>query len=277
MSRKIPSIKRAFDVLELFLKGTRELSVPEIVAQLNFPRTTTYEIVNTLLACGYLTTVEGQSNRVSLGFKLFELGNVYAANVDLISEGRRVAKGLAAKCDETIQIAVRDRTEVLFIAKADCSKLVRLVSTVGSRLPAHCTGVGKMLLSSLSDEEIVGLYEDRNQLPYMTANSITSVSKLLHELEGIRRRGLAYDDCESNIDVRCVAAPVYDGKGEMVAAMSFSVPITRMSLGKQDELAGYIRKGAEELSRSLGYDKYAGRFSPVSDIPNDLVAEIKDC
>ena len=261
MPRKIPSIKRAFNVLELFLKGTRELSVPEIVAQLNFPRTTAYEIVNTLLACGYLTTVEGQPNRVSLGFKLFELGSVYASHVDLISEGRRVAKGLAAKCDETLQIAVRDRTEVLFIAKADCSRLVRLVSTVGSRLPAHCTGVGKMLLSHLSDEEIIDLYEGRDQLPHMTANSITSVSKLLQELEMIRRRGLAYDDCESNIDVRCVAAPVYDGRGEMVAAMSFSVPITRMSLGKQDELAGIIRKGAEELSRSLGYEHNSRRLS----------------
>ena len=255
MPRKIPSIKRAFDVLELFLKGTRELSVPEIVAKLNFPRTTTYEIVNTLLASGYLDAVEGQPNRVTLGVKLFELGSVYASHVDLISEGRRVAKGLAAECDETLQLAVRDRTEVLFIAKADCSRLVRLVSTVGSRLPAHCTGVGKMLLSHLSDQEIIGLYEGRDQLPHMTANSITSVLKLLQELEMIRRRGLAYDDCESNIDVRCVAAPVYAGRGEMVAAMSFSVPVTRMSLGKQDELAGLIRKGAEELSRSLGYDK----------------------
>ena len=143
MPRETPSIKRAFDVLELFLKGTRELSVPQIVAQLNFPRTTTYEIVNTLLACGYLTTAEGQPNRVSLGFKLFELGSVYAANFDLISEGHQVAMDLVAKCDETVQMAVRDRKEAVFIAKADCSKLVRLVSTPGSRLPAHCTAVGK--------------------------------------------------------------------------------------------------------------------------------------
>jgi DNA-binding IclR family transcriptional regulator len=112
-----------------------------------------------------------------------------------------------------------------------------------------------MLLSHLSDKEIIGLYEGRDQLPHMTANSITSISKLLQELEIVRRRGLAYDDCESNIDVRCVAAPVYDGRAEMVAAMSFSVPVTRMSLGKLDELAGTIRKGAEELSKSLGYGK----------------------
>jgi IclR family KDG regulon transcriptional repressor len=251
--RKIPSIQRAFDVLELFLQGTHALSVPEIVARLNFPRTTVYEIVNTLLACGYLTTAEGQPNRVSLGFKLFELGSAYAANVDLISEGRRVAMNLVAESDETVQMAVRDRTEAVFVAKVDCSKLVRLVSTAGSRLPAHCTGVGKMLLSALSNKEILDLYQGQRQLTKMTANSITSVSELLKELEMIHRRGLAYDDCESNIDVRCVAAPVYDGRGQMVAAMSFSVPITRMSLSRQDELAGIIRKGAEELSRRLGH------------------------
>ena len=251
--RKIPSIQRAFDVLELFLQGTPALSVSEIVARLNFPRTTAYEIVNTLLACGYLVTAEGQSKRVSLGFKLFELGSAYAANFDLIADGRRVAMSLVAECDETVQMAVRDRTEAVFVAKVDCSKMVRLVSTVGSRLPAHCTGVGKMLLSALSDEEIVDLYQNQPQLTKMTANSITSVPELLKEMELIRRRALAYDDCESNIDVRCVAAPVYDGRGQMVAAMSFSVPITRMSLSRQDELAGIIQKGAEGLSRRLGY------------------------
>ena len=253
MSRKIPSIQRAFDVLELFLQGTRALSVPEIVARLNFPRTTAYEIVNTLLTSGYLKTAEGQHNRVSLGFKLFELGSAYAANFDLVSEGRRVAMSLVAQCDETVQMAVRDCTEAVFVAKVDCSKLVRLVSAVGSRLPAHCTGVGKMLLSALSDGEILDLYQGQRRLTKMTTNSITSVSKLLKELEAIRRRALAYDDCESNIDVRCVAAPVYDVRGQMVAAMSFSVPITRMSLSRQDELADVIRKGAKELSRRLGY------------------------
>ena len=253
MSRKIPSIQRAFDVLELFLQGTRALSVPEIVARLNFPRTTAYEIVNTLLTSGYLKTAEGQHNRVSLGFKLFELGSAYAANFDLVSEGRRVAMSLVAQCDETVQMAVRDCTEAVFVANVDCSELVRLVSAVGSRLPAHCTGVGKMLLSALSDGEIVDLYQGQRRLTKMTTNSITSVSKLLKELEAIRRRALAYDDCESNIDVRCVAAPVYDVRGQMVAAMSFSVPITRMSLSRQDELADVIRKGAKELSRRLGY------------------------
>lgn len=253
MPREIPALKRAFDVFELFLKEPQPMTVPEIVARLKIPRTTAHEIVNTMVGSGYLHRDDVHTNKVFLGFKLFELGGVYAANFDLIAEGRKVAAEIVALCDETVQMAVREGTEAIFIAKVDSSKAVRLVSTVGSRLPAHCTAVGKMLLSSLSEKEIAQLYGDQDQLPRMTANSITSIAALLRELDAIRTRGVAYDDCESNEDVRCVAAPIYNQKGEMIAAMSTSVPVTRMSMSKQDELARLIRKGAEELSRRLGH------------------------
>ena len=251
--RVVPSIKRAFLVLDLFQKEPRPLTVPEIVERLGIPRTSAHEIVNTLLESGYLRRDETHANKVFLGPKLFELGSAYAANFDLIAEGRRVAGGLVAICDETVQMAVREGTEVVFVAKEDCSKAVRLVSRVGSRLPAHCTAVGKMLLSSLVPVEVIALYDHREELPQMTANSIPTVSKLLRELEAVRQRGLSYDDCESNIDVRCVAAPVYNHQNKMVAAISISVPITRMSLTRQDELADIIRNGAKDLSLRLGY------------------------
>jgi DNA-binding IclR family transcriptional regulator len=253
MPREIPALKRAFDVLELFLKEPRPMTVPEIVARLNLPRTTAHEIVGTMVSSGYLHRDDDRANKVFLGFKLFELGGVYAANFDLIAEGRQVAAEVVEICDETVQMAVREGTEAIFIAKVDSSKAVRLVSTVGARLPAHCTAVGKMLLSSLPETEIIRLYGENAPLQKMTANSITSISNLLQELEAIRQRGLAYDDCESNEDVRCVAAPIYNNRGEMIAAMSTSVPVTRMNMSKQDELAKLIRKAAEELSRRLGH------------------------
>ena len=253
MPREIPALKRAFNVLELFITEPRPMTVPEITARLNLPRTTAHEIVNTMVNSGYLHRDDDHGNKVFLGFKLFELGGVYATNFDLIAEGRQVATEIVKICDETVQMAVRERAEVIFIAKVDSSKAVRLVSTVGSRLPAHCTAVGKMLLSSLTEDEIIQLYGDNATLQKMTANSITSISELLQELKAIRQRGLAYDDCESNEDVRCVAAPLYNHRGEMIAAMSTSVPVTRMTMGKQDELGQLIRKGAEELSRRLGH------------------------
>jgi IclR family KDG regulon transcriptional repressor len=253
MVKTIPSIIRAFKVLDLFLKGTRSLSVPEIVSRLSFPRTTAYEIVNTLLESGYLTRDENRPNKVNLGFKLFELGSAYADQFDLISEGRKIAAQNVEKCDETCQMAIRDNTEVVFVVKEDCSQALRLVSSVGTRLPAHCTGVGKMLLSALTNEEIIQLYDGKDELIKMTENSIISVSKLIKELEIIRRRALAFDNCESNTDASCVAAPVYNHKGLMVAAMSFTVPVNRMKSDKQEQLSRVIREGAEQLSKRLGF------------------------
>jgi IclR family KDG regulon transcriptional repressor len=256
LAREIPSVTRAFNVLELFLDDQCPLSVPEIIARLGLPRTTTHEIVNTLIQNGYLRRDERQSNKVFLGPKVLELGSVYAGNLDLIAEGRRVAEGIVAECDETVQMAVLDGTEAVFVAKVDSSKLVRMVSTVGSRLPAHCTAVGKMLLSSLPESEISELYEGRDSLVKMTENSVKSLPQLKHELSVIRKRGLSYDDCESNTDVRCVSAPVFNHSGRMVAAMSISVPIYRITPSRQDELAVMIRKGAEEVSRLMGHGSF---------------------
>lgn len=254
MVRVIPSVIRALSVLELFLAEQRPLSVPDIVERLGLPRTTAHELVNTLVHVGYLRRDDRQANKVFLGPKVLELGNIYAAKLDLITEGLKVAEGITDKCDETVQMAILDGTEAVFVAKVDSSKMVRLVSGVGSRLPAHCTAVGKMLLSSLPEADIEEIYKGRQELERMTENSIGSLSQLKHELEVIRRRGLSYDDCESNTDVRCVAAPIYNHTGRMIAAMSISVPISRITPTKQDELAVIVRKGAEEISRNMGFN-----------------------
>jgi IclR family KDG regulon transcriptional repressor len=253
LARTTPSVTRALGILELFLNEQNPLSVPEMVDRLGLPRTTTHELVNTLVHSGYLRRDAKLPNKVFLGAKVLELGNVYAAKLDLITEGRRIAEEIVARCDETVQMAILEGTEAIFVAKVECSKMVRLVSGVGTRLPAHCTAVGKMLLSSLPEPVINDLYKGQDTLDKMTENSISSLSQLKHELSVVRKRELAYDDCESNADVRCVAAPIYNHTGHMAAAISISVPISRMTLSKQDELSVILRKGAEVVSRNLGY------------------------
>ena len=110
-----------------------------------------------------------------------------------------------------------------------------------------------MLLSALPDEHLDELYKESKKLPKMTANSITSKKALIKELKAIRKRGYAYDDCESNEDARCVAAPVYDQNNTICAAMSITVPVTRMNSDRREELAGIVKEGAKELSQRLGY------------------------
>lgn len=253
MAKIIPSVKRAFDILELFLDGTRYFSVPEIIARLKFPRTTAHDLVQTLLTCGYLEKDNDQAHRFKLGLRAFELGSVYATQVDIAENGLKVAKKVSKACDETVQMAIRNGKDAVFIIRVDSSHVLRLVSAVGSRLPAHCTGVGKMLLSTLTDEELVALYAGQKSLPGMTANSITSLKGLLREVAEIRARGYAYDDCESNVDARCVAAPVYDRNRMMCAAMSITVPVTRMNADRKMQLVEIVQRGAKELSREIGY------------------------
>ena len=129
--------------MELFLKEPRAMTVPEIVERLDLPRTTTHEIVNTLVAGGYLRRDDVHSNKFFLGSRLFQLGSVYASTFDLFAEGQQATERISAICDETVQMAVLEGTEALFVAKAECSKMVRLVSRVGTKLPAPLHRGGK--------------------------------------------------------------------------------------------------------------------------------------
>jgi DNA-binding IclR family transcriptional regulator len=252
MGRQVPAVARAFEILELFLERD-ELSPPDIVAQLGLPRTSVHELVNTLLERGYLTRSATDGRKVRLGSRIFELGSRYADSIDLTREGQAVARLTEARCQETVQVMIRDLDHVFYVAKVDSTHSVRLVSAVGRRLPAHCTAGGKVLLAATSDEEFDELFTRRGSLPAMTSRTITDPSILRAELDRVRQEGIAWEYCESNEAVACVAAPVRDATGAVTAAMSISVPIIRWSDQVKPELADTIREGASELSRRLGH------------------------
>jgi IclR family KDG regulon transcriptional repressor len=253
MGRVVPAVARALDVLELFLDGEESLSTPEIVARLDLPRTTGHELVSTLASRSYLSPAPGAPGRFRLGVRAFQLGSAYASRLDLAREGRAAAEQVAAACDETVHLAILDGTEVIYVAKVDSTHAVRMVSAVGRRLPAHCTAVGKMLLSGLPDAELDARLPPGRPLQAMTPNSVTSVARMRRMLSEIRARGLATESCESNPDVACVAAPVYDHTGAMVAAMSISVPTSRWTAEREERWGRLVRDGAATLSTQLGH------------------------
>lgn len=257
MGRAVPAVSRALDILELFLDRPA-LSAPQITEKLDLPRTTVHELVTTLADRGYLEAVAGAPTRFRLGMRLFQLGSQFADRLDLVREAQEAAGKVAVSCDETVHVAVLDGTNVVYIAKVDSTHPVRMVSAVGRRLPAHCTGVGKMLLSGLSEEAFDARYPRSQNLMAMTPRSIVSRAKLHAHLAEIRATGLSYDDCESNEAVRCVAAGVYDHTGRMVAAMSISAPTIRWNEDNAARWAELIAEGAQELSQRLGYQP-AGR------------------
>jgi IclR family transcriptional regulator, KDG regulon repressor len=261
MGRVVPAVARALDILELFIDGSESLSTPEIVARLGLPRTSGHELVTTLVSRSYLAPVPDVPGRYRLGVRAFQLGSVYADQLDLAREGRTVAARVAASCDETVHLAILDGTEVVYIAKADSTHAVRMVSAVGRRLPAHCTAVGKMLLSGLPEAAFDARYPADRPLPAMTPNSVTSAARLRRILAEVRERGLASEYCESNPDVACVAAPVLDHGGAMVAAMSISVPTIRWTPELQERWGRLVAAGAAELSTLLGHQPRTGASS----------------
>jgi IclR family transcriptional regulator, KDG regulon repressor len=250
VARSVPAVDRAADVLELLLHEQRSMPAAEIARALALPRSSVHDLLATLVRRRMLTVTD--RGEFTLGVLLFELGNGYAARLDLAVEGQRVAAQIARECDETVHLAILDGTDVLYIAKIDTSHKVRMVSVVGGRLPAHCTAVGKALLASLDDDDLAGRYGS-GELPTMTPKSLASLPELIAELSRIRRDGVAWDNCESNLFVRCVAAQVCDHQGEVVAAMSISVPTMRWRRDLQPKFERLARKGAAELSMRLGY------------------------
>ncbi|QKV68643.1 MULTISPECIES: IclR family transcriptional regulator [Streptomyces] len=251
MGRRVPAVSRALDILELFLEGDGTLSAPEITRRLQLPRTTVHELVTTLAARSYLVPVPEQPGRYRLGVRTYQLGSRYAEQLDLAAEGQQVARAVAETCGETVHVAVLEDADVIYIAKVDSTHAVRMVSATGRRLPAHCTAVGKMLLAALPPAELAARLPA--ELTAMTPNSLTSTEALRAELARVRERGIAYEQRESNPDVSCVAAPVRDRSGRVVAALSVSVPMIRWSAERQEELAGLAARGAADLSERLGH------------------------
>ena len=251
MPRVVPAVIRALDLLELFLDRPH-LSAREVTELLDLPRTTVHELLVTLVARSYLISVPGQPVRYRLGMPLFQLGATFAGQLDLVREAQGVTRDVAAACDEAVHVAVLDGADVIYLVKVDSTHPVRMVSAVGRRLPAHCTAVGKMLLSGLDQAKLDAVLA-KGALPGMTPESITDPDCLRAHLERVRAEGVAVDIGESDSAMRCVAAAVRDHSGAVIAAMSLSAPIIRWTPQAQGEWTGLIREGASTLSARMGY------------------------
>jgi len=251
MARLTPAVLRSLDILELFLGPDATLSAPEVAQRTGLPRTTVHELLVTLNERDYLDR-DADTGRYRPGLRLFQLGNTYAERYDLVRGSTEVARRVSAACNETVHVGVRDASFVVYIAKVDSTRAVRMVSAVGRTLPAHCTGVGKVLLADLPAAELDRLYPSGQQLTPLTDQSITSVAELRRQVRAVAEGGLGFDIGESTVDVCCVAAPVRDHSGSTVAAMSISVPTVRWTAEPRITWEQLVLDGARELSAQLG-------------------------
>ena len=256
MSNTIPNypikvLKKTFAVLDVLLEQRSPMSMSEISERLDFYPSTVHRILDTLKYGGY---VEQNPNNLKyqLGLKLLELGMAKINQIDLVKEARPFLKELAKKCDETVHLAILEDNNVIYLAKEESSQTIRMISYVGKRAPLHCTGLGKVLLAYLPLKDRDKII-DRIELFQLTNNTIIEKEKLREELNKIREKGFALDEEENENDVRCIAAPVKDYKGKVIAAVSVSSPIYRLNKEKQDGIKEELIDTAKKISYSLGY------------------------
>lgn len=260
--RLTPAVMRALDILELF-HVRREWTLNDAVGATEIPRTSAHEIMNTLAQRGYLERSAVGTYR--LGSRTAQLGHSFASSFDILGAASETVRRLADRTGLTSSVAVRDGTSVFYLAKVDGQEPLSLISSVGRRAPASCTGLGKVLLAQLDDQEIRFLYRNEG-LPVLTERSLSSVKALLKELADIRKRGYATELGESGPHVGCIAAPIHDAGGQVIAAISLSLPLDRWSESSEQHWASMVLESAHELSGQLGH---TGESSPPRHGDND--------
>ena len=171
-----------------------------------------------------------------------------------VKEATPHLKELVRKCNETVHLGVLEGGEVLYLAKEESSQTIRMISYVGKRAPLHCTALGKVLLAFLPEEERKKILK-QEELPRLTDNTITDRNKLEKELSKIQIQGFALDREENEKDVRCIAAPIRNYRGEVIAAISISSPVFRIDKNAQNNLKVALIETSRKISKRLGYDE----------------------
>ncbi len=248
---QIRSVAKALMILDLLTENPHGLSLSAISRKLNMAKSTTHGILSTMRDFGYIEQ-SPFNGYYKLGMRLFEAGNVIANNMDV----RRIAipyiQKLVDEVHETVHLAVLDKGEVLYIDKQECIRSFRIISQVGSRLPAHCTGVGKALLAYLPAEEVKRIIATKGLQRY-TKHTITDPVKLEAELESIRKQGYALDNQEIMESLQCVAAPIRNYDGKVCAAISVSGVSSRIKGEMLQTIIGLVLDTAGAISSELGY------------------------
>jgi len=244
-SGSVKSADRALAILDA-VADRESLRFNELVSLLNLPRSSAHGLLQTLVDRGWLD-LDAETRRYTIGLKAWHVGQAYTGNGDLVAIAKPVMDQLAKDVGETVQLARLDGIENVYIAISESHQPMRLASTVGARLFAHSTGIGKALLAQLPPEESKRLIRSV-PLPRFTENTVTDPDQLDELIAQARTRGYALDDEEVLIGCRCVAVPLTNDGHELVTALSITAPGARCGphwphdvLGQLQTAAGIIR------------------------------------
>ena len=243
-------LARALQVLFVFSGDKAEWSLEDLASELKLNKTSLLRIVRTLESERFLLR---RDQVYRLGPRVLDLANVYLSTLTVHRVAQPYMQKLAKTCQQTVSLATLEGREVVYIAIEQAQREVGIQSEIGGRHQAHATALGKVMLADLSDQEVLERYKG-TELKRLTHRTIVEVDKLVDRLHGVRQLGYALDDEERGIGIRCVAAPIYGQKGEVVAGLSLAGPIFHMT---EDVIPTYLKallEATSGISQELGYD-----------------------
>jgi IclR family acetate operon transcriptional repressor len=245
------ALTKGLSIVDVVAEHGRPMRLTDLVDASDVPRPTALRLLDVLCRSEVLRVDE--RGRYALGPRLAVWGHAYLDRLDLRAQAADLMRDVVAATRETCFLGTLDAGRVLYIAVADSPQAVRPAARVGFRNPMHCTGIGKAMLAHLpsdATEAILALPLERR-----TPRTITDPERLRAELASTRARGYAVDDIENEDGVRCIAAPVRDHTGAVVAGLSVSAPAYRFSLDHLANLVPLVLSVTAELSGRLGYQR----------------------
>lgn len=244
-------LERMFTLIDVLASREEAISLKEISEKTGLHPSTTHRILNDLTIGRFVDRPESGSYR--LGMRLLELGNLVKARLSVRDAALTPMRNLHKLIQQPVNLSMRQGDEIVYVERAYSERSgMQVVRAIGGRAPLHLTSTGKLFLA-LDDPQRVRAYATRTGLSGQTRNSITQLPILERELAKARQYGIARDNEELELGVRCMAAGVYDDQGKLVAGLSISAPADRLDEGWMPKL----QATANEISVALGYVAHA--------------------
>ncbi|HOO89636.1 MAG TPA: IclR family transcriptional regulator [Syntrophales bacterium] len=251
----VQTIERVSQILEMVGQNSQGMSIKDLSTGLNLPKGTIHRLLTSLSYFGYIRQ-DPETKNYFLGLKLMDLNAQLSNQLDFRKVAEPILRDLSQKTRQAVHLVVLDRNAVVYVDKIETQQQeggLKMASRIGSRNPLHSSAVGKVLLSYFSEEALEDFLRKRG-LPRLTTNTIIDPEAFRKHLKIVRNQGYAIDDEENEKGIRCVGAPIFDGKGKPVAAISVSGSVFQVTKKSINEvIRGAVTAAAAEISRRLGF------------------------
>jgi len=245
----VPALERGLRLLQEFGRNNQTLGAPELARRLNLPRATVFRMLNTLEAMGFL---QREGNDYRLGLAVLRLGFEYLAALELTELGQPVIERLSRAIDLPCNLVVRDGRSIVYVAKVAPPTPFASAVHVGTRLPAHATMFGHVLLADLSLPELRALYPEAH-LEAHSAHTPATVEALFDAIKAARERGYAVSEGFYESSICAVVAPIRDHSTRTIAALGVTLSASKLDPARRPALIEGVRAAAAELSHLLNY------------------------